>query len=372
MTKKRRISPEKEERRERVLLVSLIPDSTKRHKAIYRFEELEGLVRTAGGEVFERLLQVRNKPDPSYYIGKGKAEEIKELVELYDIDTVLFDTELTPAQQKNLEDLIRAKIIDRNVLIMDIFAIHARTREAKIQVELAQLKYRLPRLTGFGIELSRLGGGIGTRGPGEKKLEVEKRRIKERIQRLERELREIEKHIKVQSKRRKNVFKIALVGYTNAGKSTLMNVLAKEHLKVEDSYFSTLDATTRKFFLGTDKEVVLSDTVGFIEDLPPYLVASFRSTLKVATDADLLLHVVDTSRPGVEERIRIVEKTLKDIECENKPRIIVFNKIDLVLEETILLRLKDRYQNSVLLSATTGEGIEELKDKVKKAILVKL
>ncbi len=355
-------------KREKVLLVSLINDSSKRHKATYRFEELEGLVKTAGGEVFEKILQIKNRIDPSYYIGKGKALEIKKLVLSFGIDTVLFDTELSPAQQKNLEDLIKAKIIDRNVLIMDIFALHARTREAKIQVELAQLKYRLPRLTGFGVELSRLGGGIGTRGPGEKKLEVERRRIKERIQRLEKELHEIEKHIKVQSKRRKNIFKIALVGYTNAGKSTLMNNLAREDLKVEDSYFSTLDATTRKFYVSENTQVVLSDTVGFIEDLPPYLIASFRSTLKVATDADLLIHVVDSSRPGVDERIRIVENTLSEIGCEKKPRIIAFNKTDLVLEETILLRFKDRYQNSILLSAHTGEGIDELKDKIRESI----
>ncbi len=358
-----------EQRKEKVLLVSLINDSAKRHKAIYRFEELEGLVRTAGGEVFEKVLQIREKVDPSYYIGKGKAIEIKSIVERFHVDTVLFDTELSPAQQKNLEDLIGAKIVDRNVLIMDIFALHARTREAKIQVELAQLKYRLPRLTGFGVELSRLGGGIGTRGPGEKKLEVEKRRIKERIQRLEKELKFIEKVRKVQSKRRKEVFKIALVGYTNAGKSTLMNTLAKEDLKVEDSYFSTLDATTRKFYIDENLKVVISDTVGFIEDLPPYLVASFRSTLSVATDADLLIHVVDVSRPGVDERIRIVNDTLKEIGCESKSKIIVFNKIDLVLEETVLLRYRDRYDGSILLSAESREGIDELKNRIKEYIL---
>lgn len=360
MNKKNSSNPQKE----RVLLVSLINDSSRRYKAEYRFEELEGLVRTAGGEVFEKILQVRNKKDPSYYIGKGKAQEIKEIVKRFKIDTVLFDTELTPAQQRNLEELIGVKIIDRNVLIMDIFALHAKTKEAKIQVELAQLKYRLPRLTGLGIELSRLGGGIGTRGPGEQKLEVERRRIRARIQHLERELKFIAKVREVQSKKRKNVFKITLVGYTNAGKTTLMNLLSKEHLKVDELYFSTIDATTRKFYIDRRYRVVLSDTVGFIEDLPPYLVASFHSTLKVAMDADLLLHIVDVSRPGVDERIRIVEKTLDDIGCGDKAKIIVFNKTDLVLEDTVLLRYKDRYQNSVLLSAKTGEGVENLRNKV--------
>lgn len=355
--------------REKVLLVALINDSSKRYKAFSRFEELEGLVKTAGGEVFEKVLQIRDKVDSSYYVGKGKALDIKEIVQSFKVDTVLFDTELTPAQQRNLENLIGTKIIDRNVIIMDIFALHARTREAKIQVELAQLKYRLPRLTGYGVELSRLGGGIGTRGPGEKKLEVERRRIKERIQRLERELKFIEKTQKVQSKRRRDIFKIALVGYTNAGKSTLMNMLTKQNLKVEDSYFSTLEATTRKFYIGERFEVVVSDTVGFIEDLPPYLVASFRSTLQVATDADLLLHVVDVSLPGVDERIRIVNETLKEIGCERSSKIIVLNKIDLVLENTVLLRYRDRYEGSILLSAISGEGLDDLKKRIKEYIV---
>ena len=355
-------------KKERVLLVSLINNSARRYKALNRFEELEGLVKTAGGEVFEKILQIRENIDPSYYIGKGKAHEIKDIVKKFHIDTVLFDTELTPAQQRNLEELIGVKIIDRNILIMDIFALHARTKEAKIQVELAQLKYRLPRLTGLGVELSRLGGGIGTRGPGEQKLEVQRRRIKQRIQRLEWELKFIERVRDVQSKKRKDVFKITLVGYTNAGKTTLMNLLSKEHLKVDGLYFSTIDATTRKFYIDRNHRVVLSDTVGFIEDLPPHLVASFHSTLKVAMDADLLIHVVDVSRPGVDERIQVVEQTLNEIGCRDKKRLIVFNKTDLVLWDTILLRYKDRYQNSILVSGKSGEGIDKLKETILRYI----
>lgn len=349
---------------EKVLLVALASNSKERWIKKDRLDELEGLVKTAGGNVFEKTLQIRNSIDPAYYIGKGKVREIGGLVNQFGIDTIVFDSELSPAQQRNLESALKIKIVDRTVLIMDIFALHAQTREAKLQVELAQLEYRLPRLTGKGIELSRTGGGIGTRGPGEKKLEVEKRRIKDRIAKLKKLLIEIEKTDKIKKKKRKDVIKISLIGYTNSGKSSIMNVLVKENLPVDNGYFSTLDATTRKIFLGTDMKAVLSDTVGFIDGLPPHLVASFKSTLSVIKDADLLLHIIDASHKRVMERYEIVESTLYEMKCFEKPRLTVFNKIDLLLEENVIERFRDRYPESVFVSALLGKNINNLTAKI--------
>ena len=353
--------------KERVLLVGLLRRKGREEK-IHSLEELASLVKTAGGEVVETIVQKRDRPDPAYFIGKGKAEEIKELVEKHEIDTVVFDDPLTPAQVRNLEKLIGVKIIDRRDVILDIFAQHARTRTAKIEVELAQLKFKLPRIYGRGEELSRLGGGIGTRGPGEKKLEVDRRRIKERIKKLTGELKRIEKSREIQRKRRKGLFRVALVGYTNAGKSTLMNALSHADVYVDDKLFATLDPTTRLVVLPTGEKFLVTDTVGFIRNIPPQLVASFHATLEEAVEADLRLWVVDVSHPEFERHIKETERIMENLGCRDKPYIIVFNKIDLLWDRGIMERLSHLYPGCMFISAKTGEGIEELKERIKKLI----
>ncbi len=358
-----------EKKRERALLVGVARSSKERWEEGDRLEELAQLAETAGAFVFEKILQIREEIDPAYYVGKGKAKELAELVKQFDIDLLIFDAELTPSQVRNLEALTGVKVVDRTELIMDIFAQHARTAEAKIQVELAQLLYRLPRLTGKGLALSRLGGGIGTRGPGEKKLEVDRRRIKDRIAFLKKRLERIERTKNLQRKRRKGILKVSLVGYTNTGKSSIMNILTSANVKVEDQLFATLDATTRILYIPDFPiKTVLSDTVGFIEDLPPDLIASFKATLSVAREADLLLHVIDISHHRLKERIRIVDQVLEDIGCGGKKIIRVFNKIDLLLDRSIIDRLRDEYPESVFISAKTGEGIDELKIAIKKVL----
>ena len=357
------------ERKEKALLVGIAKSSRKRWDEADRLEELALLVTTAGAEVFEKVLQIREKIDPKFFIGKGKALEIRDIVKQFDIDLVVFDTELTPSQVNNLEKIIGVKVLDRTEVIMDIFAQHARTSEAKIQVELAQLMYRLPRLTGKGLALSRLGGGIGTRGPGEKKLEVDRRRILDRIHFLKQRLKVIERSRAVQRKKRQSVFKVSLVGYTNAGKSSIMNYLTKAKVKVEDKLFATLDATTRILYLPEfPYRVLLSDTVGFIEDLPPGLVASFNATLGVVKEADLLLHVIDITCERLDEKIQIVEDVLDGLVVREKPLIRVFNKIDMLLDRTMIERLKERYENSVFVSALTGENMDLLVNSIKEKL----
>jgi len=359
--------------KEKALIVGLASHPKDRWKEADRLEELALLAKTAGAEVFEKILQIKEKPDPSIYIGKGKAEEVREIVREYNLDLVIFDTELSPSQIRNLEKIIGCKVVDRTELVMDIFAQHARTAEAKIQVELAQLLYRLSRLTGRGPALSRLGGGIGTRGPGEKKLEVDRRRILERIAFLRKKLDNIERTKELQRKRRRDLFKISLVGYTNTGKSSIMNVLTKAGVVVEDQLFATLDATTRILHLdGFPYRVLLSDTVGFIEDIPPHLVASFKATLGVVREADILLHVIDVTHPRLHERIRIVESVLDEISCSEKSKIRVFNKIDLLLENSTIERTRDEYSDSVFVSAKVRKGFENLKEKIKEMLLEKI
>ncbi len=366
---KRKRSFGQDDKRESALLVGLVKNPKERWKEIERLEELELLTQTAGAEVFEKILQVRESPDPTTFIGKGKAKEIKNIVDEYGVDTVIFDAELSASQTRNLEKIIGKKIVDRTELILDIFAQHARTSEAKIHVELAQLLYRLPRLTGKGVALSRLGGGIGTRGPGEKKLEVDRRRILSRINLLKKQLQRLDLIRSVQRKRRQRVLKVALVGYTNTGKSSVMNALTKAHVYVADQLFATLDDTTRVLFLKDfDKRVIMSDTIGFIEDLPLDLVASFRATLAVVKDADLLLHIIDASHERVEDRINTVLSVLEEMGCSNKPILHIFNKIDLLLDREVIDRLKERYTPSHFISAKTGEGIEELKEKIKEIL----
>lgn len=328
--------------------------------------ELESLAITAGVEVILKVQHRGDKVNPSFYIGTGKLEEIKELLNYNNINVVIFDNDLSPAQHKNLEEKLNIKIIDRTQLILDIFAIHARSKESKLQVELAQLEYLLPKLSGHGPELSRLGGGIGTRGPGETKLEIDRRRIQQRIHRLKIELQNIKKNRELQRRSRKDPI-IALVGYTNVGKSTLMNFLTDSHTRVADQLFATLDSTLRQAELPFGKRVIFTDTVGFINKLPHQLVASFSATIEEVKDADLLLHVVDASNPLMEKQISVVNKVLEDLDVLEKEVILVFNKIDQLDKEEIL-GLEIRYPGSITISALTGIGKEALMNKITEII----
>lgn len=348
----------------RVLLVGVVRFSRQRWVKAAALAELAALVKTAGGTVVEKLIQVRSRLEPATLIGKGKAEEIKELCQKYAIDLVVFEDELTPTHLRNLEDIIGVRVIDRAAVILDIFALHARTAEARAQVELAQLEYIKTRLTGLGIEMSRLGGGIGTRGPGETKLEVDRRRIEQRITVLRRKLARIEQERQLQRQRRSSIWQIALAGYTNAGKTTLFNYLTSADAKVSDQLFATLDATTRVYHLNPEVKAVLTDTVGFIRNLPLQLVASFRSTLAEIREADLVLHIADITDPQVESQIDTVNETLTTIGAGAKPAILVFNKIDRIFDETTIFRLKQRYPGAVFVSALTAAGVKELENAI--------
>jgi GTP-binding protein HflX len=327
-------------------------------------EELAALTRTSGGEVIERLIQVRPKLDPATLIGTGKALEIREICHQYDIQLVIFDDQLSASQLRNLEEIIGVRVIDRTAVILDIFAIHARTAEAKVQVELAQLEYIKTRLTGLGIAMSRLGGGIGTRGPGETKLEVDRRRIEQRITALRRQLKRIDQERAIQRKRRNDVVQLTLAGYTNAGKSSLFNRLTNSQVKVSERMFATLDASTRVLSGHRGVPIVLTDTVGFIRNLPPQLVASFRSTLAEIKYADMIIHVADVSDAMVERKIDVVNETLQSIGVEGKPIILTLNKIDRVFDDLRLTRLKALYPDAIFVSAVTGAGIDNLLNRI--------
>jgi GTPase len=355
--------------REKIVLVgvSIPPETIEDTEA--SVDELALLVDTAGADEVARVFQRRPAPDPPTYVGKGKAEELREVAETTDCDTVVFDNELTPAQQFNLEKLLGRTAIDRTAVILDIFAQNAHSQEGKAQVELAQLRYRLPRLRGRGRALSQQAGGmsagaggarIGTRGPGETQLEVDRRRIVRRLHKLEAELRQIAKHRQTQRKaqRRGRLPRLAIVGYTNAGKSTLLNRLTDAGVLVEDRLFATLDATTRRLPLPGGETVLVTDTVGFIRKLPHQLVEAFRSTLDVAVDADLLVHVVDASAPDPAGNIRAVRDVLAEIGGDGVPELLAFNKSDLAPGSA--KRLADVWEGSVALSAVTGEGVEDL------------
>lgn len=325
-------------------------------------EELAALADTAGAEVVGVLTQTRKEIDPAYFIGQGKAEELARMCSELSADLVIFNHDLTPAQARNLEKLLNTRVVDRTELILDIFAKRARTKQAMLQVELAQLQYQLPRLRRMWQHLSRLGGGIGTRGPGETQLEVDQRRAKKRIADLQRQLQEIQRQTstRVQSRKERELFTIALVGYTNVGKSTLMNALTKANVFVEDRLFATLDATTRVLYLPDGHKVLLTDTIGFIRKLPPHLIASFHATLEEVRTADLLLHVVDVSHPAMDEHIKVVEETLQEIGAGDKPTILVLNKADKLPPDWDKEALLRRYPNAVLVSALTGEGLDTL------------
>lgn len=324
---------------DRAILVSLTTLEVKRGgiDPAYSMDELVQLALTAGVEVVDTLVQNRDKPDSKWFIGKGKVDELHEAIQDYDVNTVIFDQELSGAQVRNLEDILDVKIIDRTQLILDIFAQRAKTREGIIQVELAQLTYLLPRLSGHGKNLSRLGGGIGTRGPGESKLETDRRHIRRRIGELKRQLEEVTRHRKLHRERRKEtgVVHLALVGYTNAGKSTLLKALTSADVYIENQLFATLDPTTRALELPSGKEVIVTDTVGFIQNLPHDLVAAFRATLEEANEADLILHVVDASSPMREDQIAVVERILEQLGAGSTPQIMLFNKKDMCTLERL-------------------------------------
>ncbi len=324
--------------------------------------ELSELASTAGAEVIVKLVQRRGKPDPAYYIGRGKAEELAVLAITTHADLIIFDDELSPAQQRNLESLLKTKVVDRTWLILDIFASRAASKEGKIQVELAQLCYLLPRLVGKGTSLSRLGGGIGTRGPGETKLEVDRRRIRRRISILRKELEEIAKRRGLQrSNRSKSGLPlVSIVGYTNAGKSTLFNALTDSQVFVEDKLFATLDPTIRRCYLPSGGFVLLADTVGFIRKLPHDLIAAFRATLEEATYSDFLLHVVDASHPGKDDHCEAVEEVLKTLGIADKPILTCLNKIDLIPGSLERERIRLDHPGAIPVSAETREGLDEL------------
>ena len=324
-------------------------------------DELEELAKTAGAKVAGRLIQAREAAHPATYVGRGKLMELKELIWETDAAGIICDDELTSAQLGNLEAELSCKVIDRTLLILDIFAARAASGEGKIQGELAQLRYRASRLTGLGRSLSRLGGGIGTRGPGEKKLEMDRRLIRERISRLKRELKDVEKHRElIRTQRKQSGLKVAaLVGYTSAGKSSIENALTDAGILEDAMLFSTLDTTTRSLMLDNTQEILLTDTVGFIRKLPHHLVEAFKSTLEEAKYADIIIHVADVSNPQMDEQMHVVYETLRQLGAEGKPVVTLFNKQDL-LENP--MRQKDfRADYSIPASAKTGQGMEELK-----------
>ena len=331
--------------------------------------ELEQLLKTAGGEVYGVMTQSRETPDVRTYIGEGKVEELKEICENNEIPLVVFDRELSPSQIRNLEkELENVRVIDRTMLILDIFALHAVSGEGKLQVELAQLKYTIPRLSGKGAELSRLGGGIGTRGPGESKLESDKRHLKHRIAALEAQAEELRKNRSTMRRQRdrSGIFKLAIAGYTNAGKSTLLNLLTDAGILAENKLFATLDPTTRKFELPSGEEILLTDTVGFIRNLPTHLVKAFRSTLDEVAYCDALLLIVDASDPEYKNQIAVTQELLGDLEAGSKPVIYVFNKMDNACEDFRPCAPAD--STYVTISAKTGDGIESLKEAMEAVV----
>jgi GTP-binding protein HflX len=347
--------------RQRALLVGTGTGTRSLDEAEASLAELALLADTAGADPVESVLQRRSVPDPATYIGAGKADELRGLADALDIDVVVFDDELTPAQQRNLEKKFGRDVVDRVALILDIFAQHARSQEGMVQVELAQLRYRLPRLRGRGVELSQQAGGIGTRGPGETQLEVDRRRIQRRVHKLEDQLDRLAKTRATQRKarRRRELSTVSLVGYTNAGKSTLLNRLTRADAVVGDRLFSTLDPTTRRLQLAGGEAALLGDTVGFVRRLPHELVEAFKSTLEEVAQADLLLHVVDGSAPDAEEQIEAVHGVLREIGAADRPELLVVNKVD-VADPGDVDDLLAAHTNAVAVSATTGEGVDKL------------
>lgn len=329
-------------------------------------EELKQLADTAGATVIKKFIQKRPKPDPAFFIGRGKVQELALYAQQENIDLCIFDDELSPAQQRNIESVMGIRILDRTALILDIFAQRARTNEGKLQVELAQLQYTLPRIMGKGLMLSRLGGGIGTRGPGETKLEVDRRRIRDRIAFIKDQIEKVKAVRSLhRSKRKKNnVFEVSLVGYTNAGKSTLLNTLTNSDIYAKDQLFATLDPTTRQLTLPNKQEIIITDTVGFIQRLPHQLIAAFRSTLEVVTEADLLVHVIDVSHELYKEQAAAVHEVLKEIGAETKPVITVYNKIDKLPPDSKLADRLAMEEDTVCISAAKKLNLETLQQMI--------
>jgi len=349
-------------KQEVAILVGIRHPSVDRLETDEHLNELQELARTAGAIVKQHVVQERVSPDSAYFIGKGKIEEIQLLIEEHNANLVVFDDELNPAQIKNLSVVLKdIKVIDRTGLILDIFADHAQSSEAKTQVELAQLNYILPRLTKAWQHLSRQVGGIGTKGPGETQLETDRRLVRTRISKLKERLKEIDKQNETRRQKREALFRVALIGYTNAGKSTLMNALTDSDVKIEDKLFATLDTTIRRMNITESLSILLSDTVGFIRKLPHQLVASFRSTLAESANADLLLHVVDLSHARYEEQIDIVDTLLNEIGVDASNKILVFNKVDCINNQSEIQHIKSRFENAVFISAFRHIGLGNLK-----------
>lgn len=354
-----------EEKKELAIAISVVPKGSDRNQVMEHLDELEFLAETAGAEIIAKVVQELAKKVPATAIGSGKVQEVKDLLEETGAVMVIFDDDLTPMQVRNLENELQVKILDRSGLILDIFASRARTVEAKTQVELAQLKYMLPRLTRMWTHLSKQYGGVGTKGPGETQIETDRRLIRDRITRLEEKMRTIDVQKEQQRKGRDLLHRFALIGYTNAGKSTLMNALTDADVYAENKLFATLDTTVRSLELPGGQNVLLSDTVGFIRKLPTHLVASFKSTLYETIEADTIIHVVDISHPAFREHIETVEKTLADIEVHSHDTILVFNKIDAVQDPDIIHALELEFPNCVLVSAHKKINLDELLQRMK-------
>ncbi len=333
-------------------------------------QELGELVKSAGGEVIETMIQRRSSPTAAYYIGPGKANELAALCKKENIGTVIFNDELSPAQGRNLEKVFERKILDRTQLILDIFAQRAKSKDGKLQIELAQLQYLLPRLTGMWTHLSRQSGGIGTRGPGETQLEVDRRRVTEKIARLERELDEVRRQRSTQraGRLRQHWPIVSFVGYTNAGKSTLLNRMTHAEVYAADQLFATLDPTTRQFVLPNKQKLLLTDTVGFLKQLPHHLIESFKATLEEVAEADLLMHVVDLSHPLYEQQMAAVQTVLEELNAWGKQMIVVFNKCDRVANPALIEHALHKHPGSVAISALTGEGFKELYDEMEHQV----
>ncbi len=361
-------------RLEKVVLIGIWSSSLT--DAENSLRELAALAETAGSQVLDGLLQRRAKPDPATFLGKGKAQELREMVEASGADTVIADTELAPSQRRALEDVVKVKVVDRTAIILDIFAQHAKSREGKAQVELAQLEYLLPRLRGWGESMSRQAGGqvgggmgIGSRGPGETKIELDRRRINTRMAKLKKQILEMKpaRDTKRWTRKKNQVPSVAIAGYTNAGKSSLLNRMTQAGVLVENSLFATLDPTVRKTQTPDGRDYTLADTVGFVRNLPHQLVEAFRSTLEEIADSDLIVHVVDASHPDPASQIATVRSVIGEVGASDVAELIVFNKIDLV-DETQRMALRGMHPDSLAVSARTGEGIPELLDRIAKLL----
>lgn len=356
---------------EKAILVNLSTNAQEKREAEELMFELAGLTRAAGASVVHKIFQTRPSISPKYYIGKGKVEEINQIKDKLGAELIIFDHNLSPTQQRSLEEILKTKVIDRTQLILDIFAQRAKTNEGKLQVELAQLIYLLPRLVGKGIALSRLGGGIGTRGPGEKKLEEDRRRIQDRIAKIKKDIRSIQMRRASQriSRRKSQIPLVSIVGYTSVGKSTLFNQLAQENMFTSSELFATLDPVVRRVYFPDGIYFLLSDTVGFIRKLPVELITSFRATLEEIKEADCILHVIDLSSYNAEGQSEAVEKILEEIGAADIPYLKVYNKIDLLPDKTEMLeKNKNSQGQAVFISAKSGEGIQCLKEKLRSLL----